>query len=185
MILYASGDLTLTFQYFYEVRRVCLFVWMTNWRLFKCVVGKFIWIPAQWVLKCFMRANKFKIVWLLTQTTRTNSKKLRLNGIVAIALTNYSRNLKTKFIAVFKTMSVCIWMLHLIPLKLFHFPLIPAGQRFKNHFPGLFQLLHAVIITRLTCRSSSHTSSELSSLKYQLVTRIAGGYLWYLCSRAV
>ena len=26
MILYASGDLTLTFQYFYEVRRVCLFV---------------------------------------------------------------------------------------------------------------------------------------------------------------
>ena len=24
---------------------VCLFVWMTNWRLFKCVVGKFIWIP--------------------------------------------------------------------------------------------------------------------------------------------
>ena len=24
---------------------VCLFVWMTNWQLFKCVVGKFIWIP--------------------------------------------------------------------------------------------------------------------------------------------
>jgi len=30
-----------------------------------------------------MRANKSKIVWLLTQTTWTNSKKLRLNGIVA------------------------------------------------------------------------------------------------------
>ena len=33
-----------------------------------------------------MRANKFKIVWLLTQTTRTNSKKLRLNGIVAMSI---------------------------------------------------------------------------------------------------
>ena len=33
-----------------------------------------------------MRANKFKIVWLLTQTTRTNSKKLRLNGIVVMSI---------------------------------------------------------------------------------------------------
>ena len=82
---YASGDLTLTLQYFCEVKRVCLFEWRTDDCSSALLVNLFV-MTEYLGTKCLMQAKKFKIVWLLTQTTWTNSKKLRLNGIVAMSI---------------------------------------------------------------------------------------------------